>query len=573
MNKNSVSDQIINKVSIVDEISKFVDLTKKGQNYLGICPFHDDNKPSFTVSSEKKIFKCFVCGVGGNIIKFHQMINNCDYATAVINLGSSYQIDVSSYVKNNANNPKYKENLNSLIQLNLNVNEIFQEMLLESKQAQKYLLSRNLKPETIKHFKIGYKNENINEIAKLLAKIKISYQIQQESSLVVFTKDKIIDFFRNRITIPIFDEFNNLVGFGSRIIDNSQDVKYLNTKENKLFSKRNILFNFYDAKLDILNNNKNTIIVVEGYMDVISLYNQNIKNVVAVMTNNITKEQVDKLTSLNKQILLCLDFDNAGISSTYDFIQKYPNVNIKIVKLEKNCDPDEFINKNSRQKLIDNISNPMSPDEFIYEVESLGFSLNKTQKQNYETSEPSQNYQDYGYEIPQTEVKQVVTNNIEIDLIKWIVNNEEQNLQKSRYDYLDQKVKISYEHSLLIRLEFSVFKWFINKQINFEKMTLYFDYLSTNIIKKWILMEQANNQSLDNIKNTIMYSLKENYLESVDVQIFELIQLWHSYEMQIEKLVIQRSRINNDIIIKKQINSLIQKQREEFIIKYKNLRS
>lgn len=594
-NKNSVTNQIINKISIVDFIGNYVDLTKKGQNYTGICPFHDDNNPSFTVNENKKIYKCFVCGVGGNVIKFNQEINHLNFAQSVIALGKSCGVDVSSFEKRNMNNPLFNEAKQPLIELNNSVNEVFEQMLVEDEGAQKYLQSRNLKQDTIKHFHIGYKNANVSEIADLLAQINIDFKTQEESSLVVFTKDKIIDFFRERIMIPIFDEFNNIIGFGSRIINNQQDVKYLNTKENMLFNKREILFNLYQAKKDIFDNNKSTIIVVEGYMDVISLYNQNIKNVVAVMTNNITNEQVQKLTALNKQILLCLDFDQAGMQGTYDFFQKYPSLNAKIVKLSKNLDPDEFIQKHGRNKLIESIVKPISFADFLFEVETNNVVLNlnkryenkndfnpNIQEQNKGLQPPGENnFQDFDnqeFDAFQKQQKSIDfqsldTKKLEFELINWMYEHEKKYICEQKLKNLQVDLAISHEHKQYIRLEFSVFKWYINKQISRQRILEYLQILNTSVIKKWIAMDFEQNNALNNIKTRIKGSLAEGYSQTLDQNIYHLITRWHETDLAIEALIFEREKINDDGVIRRQINELLWKQRQEFFLNFKDLRS
>lgn len=605
--KSNVIDNILNKVSIVEEISQFVTLTKKGQNNIGICPFHDDNNPSFTVNEDKKIFKCFVCGVGGNVIKFNQMWNNYTFSQAVINLGEKYNIDVSTYKKRNLNNPYFDENKKSLIELNTNVNEIFLQMLRESKNAQKYLQTRNLSKQTIEFFKIGYKNETLNEISELLTQTNIDYKTQEKSGLVIFTKDKIIDFFKDRITIPICDEFNNIVGFGSRILTkNSNQVKYLNTKQSELFQKNEILFNFYNAKTDIYNNNKNNIIVVEGYMDVISLHNQNIFNVVGVMTNNITNKQVEKLMSLKKQIVLCLDFDQAGIQGTYDFIQKYPQLNIKIVKLEKNLDPDEYINKYTREKFVEQLTNPLSVDNFLLEIETLDIKINKD-KHYFETkSLPVNNQQDFGNDILKPDVfnanesylnsfsnlsvddfekhmqnydtqnNTISVNSLnsktESEMVLWICEKHQKYMNEEIFNKSEQGFVLSYENKQLIRLEYSVLKWYINNQIKQKRLLEYLQILNTKILKKWIIMLIENKTSLDTVKQTIKNSPIEAYSEKYDSEIFELIKTWHNFNLEISHQLNMSKQIKNDIINRSVINELINKQRNTFLLARNSLK-
>lgn len=596
--KNNVIENIVNKVSIVDEISQYVNLTKKGQNNIGICPFHDDNNPSFTVNEDKKIFKCFVCGVGGNVIKFNQMWNKYTFAQAVIDLGEKYQIDVSSYKQRNMNNPLFDEQKNNLIQLNNNVNDVFLQMLSESEEPNIYLQSRKLSSETIKHFQIGYKNNSLDEIAQLLSQINVDYKTQQNSSLVTFTKDKIIDFFRDRITIPIKDEFNNIVGFGSRILkkDDNQ-VKYLNTKENPLFLKNELLFNLFEAKKDIYDNNKNSIIVVEGYMDVISLYNQNIKNVVAVMTNNITPKQVEKLISLKKQILLCLDFDSAGLQATFDFINKYPQANIKIVKLEKNLDPDEYINEYGRNQLIDNITNPLSVQDFLLELDSIDIEIKRDKQYNYGNLKPSTNIgnefesnyynnveppimddvlNQQPYFDSQPSVNEVVStkkkSKTEVELISWIFEKQQKYLNEEMLKLMNQHIILSFEQKQLIRLEYSVFKWYINEQISKKRLLEYLQILNTNILKSWIIKIVEEDNSLETIKSTIKNSVVERYSEQLDINVFEIIYIWNNYNKNILAELHVTNNLKNDIINRSAINNLINLQRKEFFEKYRSLK-
>lgn len=561
----NVFENLTNNISIVDEISEYVQLKKKGQNYIGICPFHNDNNPSFTVNEEKKIFKCFVCGVGGNVIKFNQMINEYNTVQAVISLGKKYNIDVTSFQRTNQNNPLYNEKLSTYIKLNTDVNEIFVDMLGESERAQKYLMSRNLKNETINHFNIGYKNKELKEISNLLTNTNVDFNTQESSGLVSFTNNEIIDFFRDRITIPICDEFNNIVGFGSRTIDKNEKFKYLNTKDTPVFNKRNILFNLFNAKKEIFDSNKSSIIVVEGYMDVISLHNHGIKNVVGVMTNNVTDEQVKRLISLNKQIYLCLDYDNAGIQGMWDLIHKYPNINFKIISLENNLDPDEFLNKYGRKKFVEHISNAQSPKEFIFEVEALGFDINVNKNVSVnenvtQVQEPNNVNEPHPFEISQK---------IESELLIWINKNQQKYLQSERYKNVSFPTILTYEHKKLIRIEYSVFKWFVNGQIDSSRMQEYLEILSTNILKKWVLMFVSKDKSISNIVNVIRNGFIEQYDEGLDEMAYNQVLTWNKYEKQIEVHLDELKKLNNDIIIRGSINKILNEQRNMFILNEK----
>lgn len=353
-------NHIRSNASIVDIVSSYIPLTQKGKNYFGICPFHEDHSPSMSVSSEKQIYKCFSCGATGNVFTFIENYLNVSFAEAVEIVANKVGIPLHKSLSVKKEN-KYKEeyDLMDLVckfyQNNLNTQE--------GEQAIEYLKKRGLLEETIKDFEIGLSFDK-NMLYHLLSQKGYNDKLLDDLGLISKNGSNSYDIFQNRIMFPIHNLDGFVVGFTARCYLAETTPKYLNTKETYIFKKGNILFNYHRAK-DSIRLYKQ-VIVVEGNMDAIRLYSAGVKNVVALMGTSLTKEHIEALKKLRAQIILMLDNDSAGETATYTIgtLLEESNLSFEIVRISGAKDPDEYVLKQGKESVLENVKNAISFVDF-----------------------------------------------------------------------------------------------------------------------------------------------------------------------------------------------------------------
>lgn len=311
------SDEIIDEVrqlnDIVDIISQYVHLKRSGRNYFGLCPFHNEKSPSFSVSPDKQIFHCFGCGVGGNVYTFLSKIENMSFIEAVQNLAARANI-VLPTLENNADSAK-EELKAKVYKVNEFTAKFYHENLYkpEAKMGQEYVKKRKLTNETLKAYRIGFSGK-FDELYKELKKQGFGEQEILESGLVNKNENgKFIDRYRNRLMFPICDERGRVIAFGGRVLDDSKP-KYINSPENIVYSKGRYLFGLNVAKK---HGGLKKILIVEGYMDVISLHQRGITNVVAALGTALTQNQGWLLRRSAEQVILGFDSDGARTNSNF----------------------------------------------------------------------------------------------------------------------------------------------------------------------------------------------------------------------------------------------------------------
>ena len=355
---NEIINEIRNKVDIVDIISKYLPLTQRGKNYFGVCPFHDDHSPSMSVSKEKQIFTCFSCGATGNVFTFVADYEHIGFYDAVRLLGNKvgYDLGTSKVTKNkNAEAYQIYDLACRFYQNNLNT--------IQGKNANLYLENRQIDKETIKKFKIGLSITKTSLTDYLISK---GYSLSKLVALGISTENG-TDMFTNRIMFPLYDLEGNVIAFSGRIYNTKEGSKYVNTKETAIFKKGNILYNYHNAK-DVLKKNKN-VIVMEGFMDVIRANTVGITNCIATMGTALTKQNALLLKKMADEIILCFDGDEAGLEATVSAINVFKEIDVvpKVIRLEEELDPDEYILKYGYEKFKSKIDNPKSSIEFLME--------------------------------------------------------------------------------------------------------------------------------------------------------------------------------------------------------------
>ena len=351
-------DYIFENIDIVSLVSEYVKLEKRGQNYLGLCPFHNEKTPSFTVSPEKKIAHCFGCGKGGNIFQFVSLIENITYNQAIVKLGTRLGLDIESN-----SNKEERYDLNNEHDLmyygHMLLADYYNYILMNTKEAEealKYLLDRGLSVDVIKHFNIGYAPRENNIALNFFNSNKIDLNIMVEAGLLGKNETgDYYDVFKDRVMFPIKNNQNQVVAFSGRTMSSDKGVpKYYNTHETKIFEKRTVLYNFSDARAFIAKENE--VIFCEGYMDVIKAHQNGIKNAVALMGTNIDNNKLNEILSLVSKVTLSLDNDEAGSKAQIEIgnriIQKTDNV--YKLRFSGAKDLDEFLTeKNSKNPDFD----------------------------------------------------------------------------------------------------------------------------------------------------------------------------------------------------------------------------
>lgn len=350
-------ERIRKSANIIDIISSYIPLTQKGKNYFGVCPFHEDHSPSMSVSEEKQIYKCFSCGAAGNVFTFVSEYENVKFLEAVKIVADKCGIPFSGVIQKEK--PKKFTQEYEIMNLALK----FYQNNLNSKEgllAKEYLKKRDLNENVIKEFDLGLALSGDVSLNKLLTNKKYSLDGLLRLGLVNQNNGYVNDVFQRRVMFPIHDLEGNVVGFTGRIYEDTNQAKYINSKESDIFKKGQILFNYHRARPEI--KRKKEVILVEGNMDAIRMYASGIKNVVALMGTSLTKDQVNILKGLRAKIILMFDNDAAGETATYQngTILEEARLEFQVVRLSGPKDPDEYIIKNGVQALEENIRSPIS---------------------------------------------------------------------------------------------------------------------------------------------------------------------------------------------------------------------
>ena len=369
--------EIQRKANIVDVIADYLPIEKKGKNYFAICPFHDDHNPSLSISPEKQIYTCFVCGESGNVFNFVMNYEKITFYEAVVKVASKIGmlLDVkvtNKTIKKDDRYDKYYKMFDiSCKYYQNNINSVY------GKSAKEYLLKRKLDDDIIKEFEIGLSLDD-NNISKLLTKKGFDEAELIDIGLCGKKDNFTYDIFRNRIMFPLYNTEGLTVGFSGRIYNGESDNKYVNSKESYIFKKGELLYNYHKA-IEYAKNER-SIIIVEGFMDVIRLHTIGIKNVVATMGTAITKKHAELIMRLSKNVILCFDGDKAGEKATLSCLEELEKIGLspKIIRLEDNLDPDDYILKKGKDLFLNHLKNASDKLSFLMEINK-----NKTDFNNY----------------------------------------------------------------------------------------------------------------------------------------------------------------------------------------------
>ena len=490
---NTVSDQLIQeikeKTNIVDVISSYIPLTKKGRNYFGLCPFHDDHSPSMSVSPEKNIYTCFVCGATGNAITFVMNYENASYLEALKTLGEKLGIHLQ------LNQQKKTEKHQHFYEIYDISNRFYQNNLntVHGKEAREYLKNRGITESIIKEFQIGLSLGYDKSLTKLLIQKQTNEQDLLDIGLSNKTDYGYQDLFVNRIMFPLWNVEGKTIGYSGRIYHGEDTSKYINTKETVLFKKGFNLYNYHRAKEHI--RKAGNVIIMEGFMDVIRAHSIGIHNVVATMGTALTVEQAQLIKKLSNQVILCFDGDKAGNKATFACGNELVKIGVqpKVVKLESGLDPDDYIVQQGAKKFHDKINQAISFLDFKINYYKEGKNLNQNEDLTVYINEIIQEVKELDDEILRELTLKKISDEINISF-ETLMSKLFHELQTEKKQLIEEHVGISLEEEFSQTYEYTPKKnpkvyhpkiSILDKYQKAERLILYFMLTNKEITYKY----------------------------------------------------------------------------------------
>ncbi|NOH15709.1 DNA primase [Clostridium cochlearium] len=546
MISKDVIQQVKESNDIVDVISERVRLKRSGRYYMGLCPFHNEKTPSFTVTPDKQIYKCFGCGEAGNVITFVMKTRNLPFVDAVHLLADRANIEVTY---ENGETPQ-KDAKEELYKINVDAARYFFNNLRRNKKALNYLHNRGLLQKTINNFGIGYAEDRWDGLLTHLKKKGYTELDMLSAGLIIRgNKGNIYDRFRNRIIFPVFDYRGRVIGFGGRVLDDSKP-KYLNSPETLVFKKGTNLYGINFAINNNINNNiNNMFIIVEGYMDCIALHQCGITSAVASLGTALTPNQAKLLKRYCNKVIISYDADLAGQKATQRGLDvlKSQALDVRVIMMPKGEDPDDFIKKHGKEAFLELIDKALQLIDYKLQKASEGINLKEPQgvikyvkrainiikdlqpieREIYikRLSEETKLESQVLYDLLNNKLKKDVNNNINVN-IEEILGNKlylepsyikaERVLIKSIIesefikDYIFNNIKVdefilkSHRDIINIILE--------NYDLGIEeiKNNIEINYENTDIIKEWINIQESKKiGESDNYKVIVQDFIKE----------------------------------------------------------------
>ncbi len=371
-------NEVRNSVNIVDVISQYVSLEKKGKDYIGLCPFHQEKTPSFTVNEEKQFFKCFGCGKGGNVYKFLMYKDNLTFPESVEQVANFAHIPMPSGYSNHQTN----SNLTPVMKINQDAADFYHRVLVTTRAGERgmaYAKKRELDKKTIDHFGIGYAPQQENLLLLYLRGKNYQDDDLVKSGLFIQSKSgELYDRFRDRLMFPLSDESGRVIAFSGRRLSNDKtEAKYMNSPETEIFTKSKLLFHFAEAKTAA--REEKHLVLYEGYMDVIAAYKAGVKSGIASMGTSLTDEQVYMMRRNNRNIIINYDGDDPGVHAAERAVQMFKQAggfNIGVVVLPEGLDPDEYVKKYGEDKYYSEVKGALSATDFLLKRLAKKFNLN-----------------------------------------------------------------------------------------------------------------------------------------------------------------------------------------------------
>ena len=466
-------NQIVQSSNIVDIIGEYVDLKRSGSSFKGLCPFHNEKTPSFTVDDKKQLFHCFGCGAGGDVVSFIMQKEGLNYPQSLEFLANKAGISID-YTEN----PKVNKRNNELYEINKDIMMFYYKNLLTDRKAQMYLKQRGLSSKIVNTFMLGYAKDSWNDLYDYIrSKNYKEEDIEQLGLIKKSSKGNYYDKYRDRIIFPIINHYGKVIGFGGRAVS-GQMPKYLNSPESSVFKKR---YNLYGLNV-YKRQKRKEIILVEGYMDVIALNNHGLDIAVASLGTALTKDQANLIKRYSDNIYICYDQDGAGIKATEKAIAIFHDigVNPSIISLSEGKDPDDFIRENGKDAFEEKIKN--ANDSYNYQYEKI--------LDEYTKATPAERFDKLNLFVAfLSSIKQELTREIFINNVSKLFEIDKSTLKQAidRYNKdTDLKIKNNgkaYNKPIIVENktnnfninELEVLRLFFNQRSDYEKYRDFFD--------------------------------------------------------------------------------------------------
>ncbi|MGX4645097.1 DNA primase [Holzapfeliella sp. JNUCC 80] len=379
-------DEVRTNTDILDVASQYIQFQKKGKNYFGLCPFHEERTPSFSISEEKQIFHCFSCGRGGNVFKLLMDIENLSFPEAVLKVAQDNNIPIPSDVQSTTTNKQEQLRSHPLRQAYREVSELYHHILMVTdygKEALNYLMNRGMTEATIKEFQLGFAPPRDIVYDFLLNKGHQPEDLANSGLFINSNSDeKLRDRFKNRIMYPISDNYGNVIAFSGRTLrDDSDEPKYLNSPETDIFNKSKTLFNYQKAKKNL--RQRQSMVLFEGFMDVISAYEAGVKTGIASMGTSLTDQQIYLIKQATSDLVICYDGDNPGIKATnraIKLLDKKQQFNLSVVLLPDGHDPDDFIRSYGSEAFVNQVNGAMTTIDFGLQLLQRHYNLDNNRE-------------------------------------------------------------------------------------------------------------------------------------------------------------------------------------------------
>lgn len=367
---NHTIENLKSQINIVDVIGRCVPLKRAGSNYKGVCPFHNEKTPSFVVSETKQIFTCFGCGATGDVIEFVKRFYNLEFSEAIEKLANEYGITLEKKERGDNRDVYYQVN-------RMAANFFYKAFTETANKGYPYMKRRGISPAILKKFGIGYADEKWDSLYQYLKSQGVDAKIMVELGLVSESKGKYYDKFRNRVMFPIINTSGKVIGFGGRAINPDDNPKYLNSPESKIFQKKNNLYGLNISRQSV--GKDGYIILVEGYMDTIALYQAGVTNVAASLGTALTENQARLIKRYTKNVVLSYDADSAGRAAALRGLDilKAEECKVRVLHVTDGKDPDEYIKKNGKDAFLKLIDGALPYGDYKLEAAKIGFDLTK----------------------------------------------------------------------------------------------------------------------------------------------------------------------------------------------------
>jgi DNA primase len=581
-------EQIRNTADIVEVISGYVELKKRGRNYFGLCPFHGEKTASFSVNTEKQIYKCFGCNVGGGVINFIMEIEGLEFLSAIKHLANQYSIELDiNNISNQNNNATSKlfdihEQAANIFLNNLNTND--------GLKVVSHLLARGLTKETIKKFKIGFSSNKKNELLLKFRNDEFHSDIMKNSGLFIDTKRGYIDRFRGRIMFSIFNSAGKISAFAGRVFESEDPAKYINSPETPIYNKSKILYGLHETKQNI--RNKKSVIVVEGYLDFLQLYQSGIKNIVAISGTAFTNQHALQIKRFCEKVYLAYDGDSAGISAAIraGYVLMRAGLSPQIIQIPNGLDPDDWVKKEGKRPFLQAAENgyKLFPFHFKHYNGDISTASGKASFVNEVLTEIVLIKDPINRELQGRELSELI--GVSAESIFQSINSslEKQSLRKKYNNVDNKKQTINNKKQLLendlIRLCFSKdqkIRKFLFENINLDWLNtefslkvyekIYIHLPSSNPIPPGLIIDELDNKEYRNQLSNLIFDLEKLDLtiKSAYDCISRLEKNWLNQEIKklMENLKKIESQGENTIPLMKKIDEL-QIKKNKLTFKY-----